>query len=88
MTIASLKSCPDCTHALADATWPGYNAHCPDCDVRAIANCPPELRQERIEQIESQCGRHAAQEVRRRVTAEVNRIRVLADKSGRSQSRY
>lgn len=77
MTMAAIKSCPDCTHALADATWPGYNAHCPDCDIRAIANCPPELRQERIEQIEVKCGLPAAQEVRRRVRVEVARIKVL-----------
>lgn len=69
-----IKSCPDCTHALADATWSGYNAHCPDCDVRAIANCPRDMREGRYEQIESQCGLPAAQEVRRRVREEIARI--------------
>lgn len=88
MKSAAIKTCPDCTHALADATWPGYNARCPDCDIRAISNCPPNLRQERIEQIETQCGLTAAQEVRRRVTAEVNRIRVLKGKSGRMPIRH
>ena len=70
-------SCQDCTAAEDDPEWPGLSADCADCDVRAIAMSPGEIRQMYIEQIEGKCGLAAAQEVRRRVNEEVSRIKAL-----------
>lgn len=70
-------NCPDCTHAQTDAEWPGLSASCPDCDIRAIAMSPADIRQMYVEQIETACGLPAATEVKRRVREEVSRIRAL-----------
>lgn len=74
-------TCPDCTAASTDAHWPGYSARCPDCEIRAIASSPRAVRECRYEQIESQCGLPAAQEVRRRVREEIARILELKGKA-------
>lgn len=33
-------TCPDCTHAATKRFWPGYQAACHGCKVRALANGP------------------------------------------------
>lgn len=33
-------SCEHCTEAQTDANWPGYQARCRGCEVRALANGP------------------------------------------------
>ena len=33
-------SCEHCTEAQTDANWPGYQARCRGCQVRALANGP------------------------------------------------
>lgn len=33
-------SCEHCTEAQTDANWPGYQARCRGCQVRAMANGP------------------------------------------------
>lgn len=70
-------TCPDCTAAEDDPEWPGLSADCADCDVRAIAMSPRDIRQMYIEQIEGACGQAAGHEVRRRVNEEVSRIKAL-----------
>lgn len=70
-------TCPDCAAAEDEPNWPGLSADCADCDIRAIAMSPGEIRQMYLEQIEGKCGAAAAQEVKRRVVEEVARIRAL-----------
>lgn len=83
MTIATIKPCPDCAIAQTNASWHGFNANCPDCDIRDIASSPPNIRQAHVEQVEVKCGMPAAQEVRRRVREEIARIVKL--KQGRQK---
>ncbi len=33
-------SCEHCARAQSDAIWPGYQARCRGCEVRALANGP------------------------------------------------
>ena len=70
-------NCRDCNAAQTDAEWPGLTASCPDCDIRAIAMSPTDIRQMYVERIESACGLAAAKEVQRRVREEVQRIKEL-----------
>lgn len=77
MTISSVNSCQDCAIAQTTANWHGFNANCPDCDIRDIASSPPNIRQAHFERLEVKCGAPAAQEVRRRVREEIARILAL-----------
>jgi hypothetical protein len=70
-------TCRDCEIAQRTANWHGFNANCPDCDIRDIASSPANIRQARFNQVEVECGTPAAQEVRRRVRQEIARILAL-----------
>ena len=44
-------SCEHCTEAQTDANWPGYQARCRGCQVRALANGPAFFESARAQRI-------------------------------------
>jgi len=44
-------SCEHCTRAETDPHWPGYQAKCRGCGIRALANGPAFFESARVERI-------------------------------------
>ena len=70
-------TCTDCTRAATTWNWHGYRNECPDCQIRAIAQAPKNLREIRYDQIRRSLGEDAAQALIAQVREEHNRIRAL-----------
>lgn len=70
-------TCPDCTHAATTVNWHGYRTTCADCQIRAIAQAPRNLREIRYDQLRRELGHEAAAVVIARVRDEHARIQLL-----------
>ena len=70
-------TCTDCARAATTWNWHGYRNECPDCQIRAIAQAPKNLREIRYDQIRRSLGEDAAQALIAQVREEHNRIRAL-----------
>lgn len=70
-------TCPDCTKAAATWNWHGYRNGCPDCQIRAIAQAPRNLREIRYDQLRRELGAEKAAIVINRVREEHARIKAL-----------
>lgn len=70
-------TCPDCTRAATTWNWHGYRADCADCQIRAIAQAPRNLREIRYEQIRRKDGAAAAEATIEQVKTEHARIKAL-----------
>ena len=74
-------NCPDCTQAARTWNWHGYRGDCPDCQIRAIAQAPRNLREIRYEQIRREAGIEAMEAIKERVRDEYARIQLLKGNS-------
>ena len=74
-------TCPDCTRAATTWNWHGYRNACADCQIRAIAQAPRNLRKIRYEQIRREAGIEAMEAIKERVRDEYARIQLLKGNS-------
>ena len=74
-------TCTDCTRAASTRNWHGYRGDCPDCQIRAIAQAPRNLREIRYEQIRREAGIEAMEAIKERVRDEYARIQLLKGNS-------
>ena len=70
-------TCTDCTRAASTWNWHGYRNGCADCEIRAIAQAPRQLRELRYDQLRRKLPAAEVQAVIERVKEEYQRIRNL-----------
>lgn len=70
-------SCQHCTTAASRWTYGGYDANCPDCEIRRLANSARPARESALDRIERESGGTVRAEVLRRIKSEYARIQSL-----------
>jgi len=69
------KQCPECAIAQFDGHHHGRRTGCADCDIRALATGPKAAREAAFDHFERWLGHGAADELRRLVTEEWERVK-------------